>query len=473
VFIFNQPDKAKMDARMERFEEYVSMIAGHLGHADRVGPFRGYCAGLMLPGERKSVEPMAARVAPTQVRSAHQRLHHFVADAPWSDAAVLGAVRTHVLTAAARGAGAPEVLIIDDTGFPKQGKHSVGVARQYCGQLGKQDNCQVAVSLSLANERYSVPVGYRLYLPKDWSVDLERRRQAKVPEDVEFATKPEIALGLIDAATAAGAVARLVVADAGYGIDTAFRDQLSARKLQYVVAITSAVKVWSDGTAPLPPAPWSGRGRKPKLLRRDAQHQPVSVKALAMALNPRQWKNVVWREGSNQALCSRFAAARVRCAHRDYWRAELRPQQWLLVEWPKGEAEPIKYFVSTLPADTPLRELVRVAKLRWRIERDYQELKQEFGLDHFEGRGWRGFHHHASLSIAAYGFLLAERLAQPKKTVQHPLLGEIPALPEDFRPRGAPATKPPRPRFDRDSTSRTRRRSDRTTAALPMLRETK
>src|SRR5258708_26650134 len=367
-----------MDARMERFEEYVSMIAGHLGHADRVGPFRGYCAGLMLPGERKSVEPMAARVAPTQVRSAHQRLHHFVADAPWSDAAVLGAVRTHVLTAAARGAGAPEVLIIDDPGFHKQGKTGVGGRGQYCGQWGKQDNCRVAVSLSLATERYSVPVGYRLYLPKDWSVDLARRRQAKVPEDVEFATKPEIALGLIDAATAAGAVARLVVADAGYGIDTAFRDQLSARKLKYVVGITSVVKVWSDGTAPLPPAPWSGRGRKPKLLQRDAQHKPVSVKALAMALNPRQWKNVVWREGSNQALCSRFAAAPVRSAHRDYWRAELRPEQWLLVEWPKGEAEPIKYFVSTLPSDTPLRELVRVAKLRWRIERDYQELKEEF-----------------------------------------------------------------------------------------------
>ena len=460
-----------MDARMEKFEEYVSMIAGQLGHADRVGPFRGYCAGLMLPGDRKSVEPMAARVAPNEVRSAHQRLHHFVADSAWSDAAVLGAVCSHVIEAAGKGS-APEVLIIDDTGFPKKGKHSVGVARQYCGQLGKQDNCQVAVSVSLANEHYSVPVGFQLYLPKDWSTDLKRRKKAKVPEDIEFATKPEIALRLIDEAIEAGAAPGLVVADAGYGVDTTFRDQLTARNLQYVVGVTKALSVWPKGKEPLPPAPWFGQGRKPKLLRRDAQHQPVSLKALAVALNARQWKVVTWREGTNQALKSRFAAVRVRCAHRDYWKSELRPEQWLLIEWPKDEAEPIKYFLSTLPARTSIQELVRVAKQRWRIERDYQELKQEFGLDHFEGRSWRGFHHHATLCIAAYGFLLAQRLAHPKKTVQHPFLGEIPALPEDFRPRGSPATTASRPRFDRNPAPRTRRRPDRTTAALPLLRKT-
>ena len=286
--IFNQLVKVEMDASMERFEEFVAMIAGHLGHADRVGPFRGYCAGLMLPGKRKSVEPMAARVAPTEVRSAHQRLHHFVADAAWSDAAVMGAVRDHVLAGAGKRLGKPEVLIVDDTGFPKQGKHSVGVARQYCGQLGKQDNCQVAVSVSLANEHYSVPVGYRLYLPEDWSADLVRRKTAKVPEEIEFATKPVIALQLIDQARAAGEVPRTVVADAGYGVNTAFRDQLTAWAQQYVVGITGVVKVWPDGEAPLPPAPWSGRGRKPTSPRRDAQHQPISVKALARALTARQ-----------------------------------------------------------------------------------------------------------------------------------------------------------------------------------------
>ena len=461
-----------MDARMVRFEEYVSMIAGHLGHADRVGPFRGYCAGLMLPGGRKSVEPMAARVAPSEVRSAHQRLHHFVADAPWSDAAVLGAVRDHVLAAAGKRSGVPEVLIVDDTGFPKQGVHSVGVARQYCGQLGKQDNCQVAVSVSLANEHYSVPVGYRLYLPKDWSADPARRQQAKVPEDIVFATKPQIAMQLIDEAIVAGVMSGIVVADAGYGVDTTFRDQLSARGLQYCVGVTSVVSVWPEGLAPLPPAPWSGHGRKPRLLRRDAQHQPVSVKALALSLSARQWEHVTWREGTNAALKSRFAAVRVRCAYRDQSRSTPRPEQWLLIEWPKDEPEPIKYFLCTLPADTALGELVRVTKLRWRIERDYQELKQEFGLDHFEGRGWRGFHHHATLSIAAYGFVLAERLAHPKKTVQHPVLGEIPALPADFRPRGAPARPAPRTGLDRHPAPGDRHRADRAPPVLRVLRKT-
>ena len=459
-----------MDATMGRFEEYVTMIAGHLGHADRVGPFRGYCAGLMLPGGRKSVEPMAARLAPLEVRSAHQRLHHFVADAAWSDAAVLGAVRDHALVAAGK-LGVPEVLIIDDTGFPKKGVHSVGVARQYCGQLGKQDNCQVAVSLSLANEHYSVPVGYRLYLPKDWSEDPERRQKAKVPEDIAFATKPAIALQLIDEVIAAGEAPVVVVADAGYGIDTAFRDQLTERGLQYAVGVTKTVKVWPEGSAPLPPAPWSGHGHKPKLLRRDAQHQPVTVKALALSLKPNQWHTITWREGTNESLASRFAAVRVRCAHRDYASTALRPTQWLLIEWPKNEAEPVKYFLSTLPAATPVQELVRVAKLRWRIERDYQELKQEFGLDHFEGRGWRGFHHHATLSIAAYGFILAERLAH-KKTASPTFLGQIPALPGDFRPRGAASPPAPRPGLDRHPAPGDRRRADRTPAVLPLLRKT-
>ncbi len=459
-----------MDAGMQRFEEYVTMIAGHLGHADRVAPFRGYCAGLMLPGERKSVEPMAARVAPGEVRSAHQRLHHFVADAAWSDAAVLGAVREHVLATVVPGWGAPEVLIIDDTGFPKQGVHSVGVARQYCGQLGKQDNCQVAVSVSLANEHYSVPVGYRMYLPQEWSVDQARRQKAKVPEDIEFATKPVIAMRLIDEAIAAGAAAPIVVADAGYGIDTAFRDQLSARALRYAVGVTGAVKVWPQGTAPLAPQPWSGQGRKPVRPRRDARHQPISLKALAFTLGADQWQNVTWREGTNRPLVSRFATVRVSCAYYRTVRDASRPTEWLLIEWPQGDAEPLKYFLCTLPADTPIEELVRVTKLRWRIERDYQELKQEFGLDHFEGRSWRGFHHHATLSIAAYGYLLAERLAGPKKTLQPPVLGPIPAVPADFRPRGSPTTPATRRRLDPNATSGAGGRSHLKARTMSVLR---
>jgi SRSO17 transposase len=459
-----------MGTTTKRFEEYVSLISQQLGHADRVEPFRGYCTGLLLPGRRKSVEPMAAQLAPTRVRSEHQRLHHFVADAAWSDEAVMAAVRDYVLEAVAPRAGAPEALLIDDTGFPKQGTHSVGVARQYCGQLGKQDNCQVAVSVSLANAHYSLPIAYRLYLPKEWAADPKRRAYAKVPQKLAFATKPVIALQLLEQLTTVAGLPNLVVVDAGYGVDTTFRQRLTALGFSYVVGITGAVGVWPEGQTPLPPKAWSGRGRKPTLLRRDGQHKPLSSKALAMQLPSRRFHTLTWREGTNQALSSRFAAVRVRCAHRDYWRAEQHPEQWLLIEWPTGEAEPTKYFLSTLPAATPLKELVRVAKLRWRIERDYQELKQELGLGHFEGRSWRGFHHHATLCIAAYGFLLAQRLAAPKKTLLHPIFGQVPALPEGFRPRGSPTKAAPRSRLDRNAAPGTRRGTDRKPRSMPVLR---
>jgi SRSO17 transposase len=467
--MFNLFVKVAMDAN-KRFEEYLSLIADTLGHADRTEPFRHYCTGLLLPVERKSVEPMAAHLAPSRVGSEHQRLHHFVADAAWSDEAVLAAVCGHVLGRVNRRAGAPEALIIDDTGFPKKGTHSVGVARQYCGQLGKQDNCQVAVSVSLANERFSLPVAYRLYLPESWAKDSARREKAKVPEAVEFATKPAIALQLIEQLRTARTCPDLVIADAGYGADTAFRERLGALGLSYVVGVTGAVSLWPPGQMPLPPKPWSGKGKPPKLLRRDKDHPPVSAKALAMQLPSRRFRTLSWREGTNQALSGRFAAVRVRCAHRDTGRAEPHPEQWLLIEWPKGDAEPSKYFLSNLPAGTAMKELVRIAKLRWRIERDYQELKQELGLGDFEGRSWRGFHHHATLCIAAYGFLITERLTAPKKTLAHPIFGEIPALPKGFRPRGAAAKATPRPRLDRNAARGTRRRATRATTKLPVLR---
>lgn len=454
----------------EQFEDYVSLIAQQLGHADRVEPFRGYCTGLMLPVQRKSVEPMAAHLAPTRVRSEHQRLHHFVADAAWSDEAVLAAVRGYALKQIVPRAGAPSALLLDDTGFPKQGVHSVGVARQYCGQLGKQDNCQVAVSVSVVNEAYSLPIGYRLYLPKEWATDAARRRQAKIPEQVSFATKPTLAADLLERLGAAAKLPKLVVADAGYGVDTAFRERLTAMGFSYVVGITGAVSVWPEGQAPLPAKPWSGNGRKPKLLRRDAQHKPLSVKTLALQLPAARFRTVTWREGTNQILSSRFAAERVRCAHHDYWRAEPHPEQWLLIEWPHGEPEPTKYFLSTLPGNTTRKALVRAAKLRWRIERDYQELKQEFGLGHFEGRSWRGFHHHATLCIAAYAFLLTQRIAAPKKTLPHSLLGKEFALPESFRPRGSPAQAAPRVRLDCNPAARTGGGARRHPGSLSLLR---
>ena len=432
-----------------RFAAYVEGLSSVLGHADRVGPLKAYCTGLLLPGERKSVEPMAARIEPGRAQAAHQSLHHFVAKAEWSDAAVLRIVRAQVLPALERQ-GPIRAWIVDDTGFPKKGSHSVGVARQYCGQLGKQDNCQIAVSLSVANHHASLPIAWRLYLPEAWADDAERRAKAGVPEDVVFRTKPEIAQGEIAAALASGVPRGVVLADAGYGVDTAFRTGLTELGLTYVVGIQSSTSLWAPGTEPLPPKAWSGRGRPPTRIRRDPDNKPIPAKELAKALPDKAWRTVTWREGTNAPLSSRFAARRVRPAHRDHLRHEPRPEEWFLVEWPDGEAEPTKYWLSTLPEDTDIADLVDQAKLRWRIERDYQELKQEIGLGHYEGRGWRGFHHHATLAIAAYGFLVSERSRIPPSGPRRQALLKAPPLPPEFRPRGgANPARTPRRQLDR------------------------
>ncbi len=420
-----------------RFAAYVQAITSALGHADRAAPFQSYCAGLLLPGDRKSVEPMAARVQPGRVQAAHQSLHHFVAKSEWSDDTVLAAVRARVLPIIERH-GPIRALIVDDTGVPKKGKHSVGVARQYCGQLGKQDNCQVAVSLSAANDHASLAIAYRRYLPHEWADDPDRRAQAGVPDDVVFQTKPQIALDQLRAALAAGIEAEVALADAGYGTDTDFRDGITESGLPYVVGIQSSTSLWPPGVEPLPPKQWSGRGRRTSAIRRDIEHQPISAKQLALGLPKKAWRRVTWREGSNTRLASRFAAVRVRPAHRDYHRSTPRPEEWCLIEWPADEAEPTKYFLSTLPANISRRALVNTAKLRWRIERDYQDLKQELGLGHYEGRGWRGLHHHATLCIAAYGFLISERGALPPSGQRGALLIKEHPLPDGYRPRGAP-----------------------------------
>src|SRR3954451_22942670 len=353
------------------------------GHEDRQGPLKNYCKGLLLPGERKSIEPMAARLNPSNVQATRQSLHHLVAKAAWSDQALLYHVRHQVLPAMKKN-GPVVAWIVDDTSFPKKGKHSVGVTRQYCGQVGKQENCRVAVSLSVATWSSSLPVEYRLYLPKEWAEDAERREKTEVPEEVEFQTKPAIALDQVRAAVAANLDRGVVLADAAYGINTEFRDGLTELNLQYVVGVQSSMTVWQPGQEPLPAKPRGTMGRPPRLLQRSTDHQPVSVKELALSLPPAAFKKVTWREVTERKLQSRFAAVRIRPAHRDYKRAEPRSEEWLLMEWPKGEAEPAKYWVSTLPPETKLKELVKMAKHRWIIERDYQELKQELGLGHFE-----------------------------------------------------------------------------------------
>jgi SRSO17 transposase len=419
-----------------RFVAYLDEISAVLGHASRAAAARAYCTGLLLPGVRKSVEPMAARIEPGRVQARHQSLHHVVAKAEWDDAAVLTAVRRQVLPGLERH-GPVRYWIIDDTGFPKQGAHSVGVTRQYGGQLGKQDNCQVAVSLSVANDHASLPIAYRLYLPETWAGDLERRTKAGVPEEIGFETKPEIALGQIRTAQAEGVPPGVVLGDAGYGVETAFRAAIAELGLAYVLGVQSSASLWPPGEAPLPVPPYGGRGRPPTRVQRAPGHEPVSAKKLAERLPARAWRSITWREGSRTALTSRFAALRIRPAHRDQKRSEPWPEQWLLVEWPKGAAEPATYWLSNLSPRTALRDLVHIAKARWLIERDYQELKQEIGLGHYEGRGWRGFHHHASLCIAAYGFLVAGRcLFPPVRRFARERLA-APALPKGFQPRGA------------------------------------
>jgi SRSO17 transposase len=283
------------DASEKRFYQYVEGLARAIGHSDRIAPLRDYCVGLLLPGERKSVEPMAVLTAPARTAAQHQSLLHFVGQAPWADEPVLAKVREMVLPEIERH-GPIEAWIIDDTGFPKKGRHSVGVARQYCGQLGKQDNCQAAVSLSLANRHASLPVGWRLYLPEEWAQDAARRKKVGVPDEVVFKTKPEIALEQLRWACATGLPRGVVLLDAGYGNHTRLRVEITALGLTYVAGILPSTTVWRPGTEPLAPKRWSGRGRPPTRVRRDKKHRPVSVKELALSLPKRAWRTIGWRE---------------------------------------------------------------------------------------------------------------------------------------------------------------------------------
>src|ERR671939_625082 len=394
----------------ERFAAFIDALASVIGHAGRAAPLRDYCTGLLMPAERKSVEPIAAVTAPSRVAAQHQSLLHFVGQSTWSDKAVLTKGGALTLPGLERS-GPVEAGIIEDTSFPKKGRHSVGVTRQYCGQLGKQDNCQVAVSLSLANSEASLPVAYRLS-PARLGCRSGAAGQGR-PESVTFQTKPEIALDQIRAALEAQIPRGVVLMDAGYGSDTALRTGVSALGLAYVAGVQPHTSVWTRNNPPPPVRPWSGRGRPPTRLRRGPHHQPQSAKEIALSLPSDAWITITWREGSLDPLTSRFARLRVRAAHRDYHLGEPRPEEGLLIEWPAEEKEPTKYWLSTLPEDIAFDHLIHLAKLRWRIERDYQELKQELGLGHYEGRGWRGFHHHPTLGIPAYAFLIAERARLP------------------------------------------------------------
>jgi len=376
---------------------------------------RNYLTGLLLDGERKSVQPMAARLVSDVAESdaLRQRLQDCVSLSPWSDEEML---RRLALKFDHEMPGI-EAFVTDDTGFAKKGNFSVGVARQYSGTLGRTDNCQVAVSLHLASAKGSGCIAMRLYLPEqEWVSDKKRRAAAGVPEDVPFRRKWEIALEQLDAALAAGIRRHLMLADAGYGDSTEFRTGIEERGLSYVVGVSGVPTIWRPGVTPaVPNAPTVGRpSTRPK-----AQQLPVSLSVFARELNATQFRSVSWRDGSKGRLRGRFYAARIYSAerHTKKIRPTLKPI-WLVVEDTGEEKRPFKFYFSNLPERTSLRRLVTLIKLRWRVERDYQELKSEIGLDHFEGRTWRGFHHHATLCAVAHGFLALRRALFPPEKGQ-------------------------------------------------------
>ncbi len=315
---------------------YLEDLSAMLGHKNRHVPFQGYCKGLMLSIERKSVEPLAAHIDPGNVRSCHQSLHHFLADAPWSDRSLLDRVTHNVLQSA--GDVDQWHWIVDDTGMPKKGSHSVGGSHQYCGQLGKQANCQVAVSVSLATQTMSLPMDYRLCLPKVWTDDPERCAAVGVPEGIEFQTKQQIALQQLAGCCERDVPRGIVTADAAYGHDLNFREGVEALGLQYVLSVQSNVLVWPPGTKPKNPGRYKGVGRKPTRQRMAQGQEPQQAEQLALSLDAKQWRRLTWAEGSSGKLHSCFAFLRVRVAPKNHLSKPLREEQWLIVECPK-EAE--------------------------------------------------------------------------------------------------------------------------------------
>lgn len=375
--------RRELERLHRELETFVKVVTEGLGRSERREALGHYITGLLLEGERKSIAPMAERLSEFGCAEAmRQRMQQAVVIARWAESEVFRRIAREL------NARVPELeaFVIDDTGFPKKGEHSVGVARQYSGTLGRTDNCQVATSLHLAGERGSGCVGMRLYLPEQWASDERRRAKTGVPDDVVFQTKGELALDLLDAALAWGLPQNVVLADAGYGDSGDFRRELAARGLHYLVAVTGTATVW-------PP---------------DGAATPIVTEQLAQTA---KFRRVTWRQGSRGVQSARFAALRVRPVRRKVRAPD--PEQWLLIEETAQPKRPFKFYLSNLPADVSTRELVRLAKLRWRIERDYQELKGELGLDHFEGRTWLGFHHHAALCAAAHAFLAIRRAISP------------------------------------------------------------
>jgi SRSO17 transposase len=396
----------KMDRELTAF---LAEMTDDMGRPERRAAMGHYITGLLLEGERKSVQPMAARLVddPSEADAMRQRLSDCVSRSGWSDAEALRRLATKF----ERELPGIETFVIDDTGFPKKGHLSVGVHRQYSGTLGRTENCQVATSLHVAGERGSGCIGLRLYLPDAWTDDRERCRSAGVPDEVTFEKKWQLALNLLDQALSWGLKKNPVVADAGYGESTEFRDGLVERGLRYVVGIPSTHLIWRPGSRPQV-APRTGKAGRPQTQARDTSTKPIQIGKLVEGIPRTRYKTVSWRQGSRGKMSSKFLFYRVQSAERHTKGRPPSDEQWLICEWPEAEKGP-KFHFSDLPASISSKELVRITKLRWRVERDYQEMKGELGLDHFEGRTWRGFHHHATLCALAHGFLALRRALFP------------------------------------------------------------
>ena len=375
-------------AGQRRLDLFFDGIGAILRRKDRRESFAIYAMGLFGDGERKSIEPIAARACgdPSLCRGYHDRLLHFVGVAPWSDAGV----RAYAAEYGIEAMTAREPItdwIVDDTGFPKQGDKSPGVQRQYSGTLGKTGNCQIAVSVTVATRTMHLPIGMDLYLPKSWADDRARCEAAHIPDDVVYRPKWRIALDLIEQNVKAGIPCGLLLADSGYGDVGAFRDGVRALGFDYAVDVhqpTRVVIVCADGS----------------------ESHPMSVGMVAEVIGERGYKKVTWREGSRRGLCARFAVLRVRVVTDKDTRGE---EQWLVIDKIKRGGPIEHYVLTTLPKSMTRRQIIRRIKQRWRTERVYEDLKGELGLDHFEGRTYTGWQHHVSCVLACYSFLVAER----------------------------------------------------------------
>jgi SRSO17 transposase len=379
-------------AAVARLDGYFARIGGHLKDRRKRESFAMYAFGILGDGERKSTEPIAARACgdPERAKNAHDKLLHFLSRSEWDDRAVRLESARYAIEALSKREPI-STWIVDDTGFPKQGKHSVGVQRQYTGTAGKVTNCQIGVSLAVATRTEHVPLDFELYLPRCWADDAARREEARIPDDVLFRSQIDLALAMIARAASASIPGEIILADAAYGGSADFRNAVRVLGFDFAVQVQSGTRV----------------------VTLDARERPGSralpLIELAQQRGHPAFRRFTWREGSKRALTSKFLFVRVRTAGDDGFAIDEHEPMWAIVEWPDDEPKPTKFFLTTLPRRMTKKQIIRVIKERWRIERMYEDLKGELGLDHFEGRSFPGWHHHVSVVLCCYAFVVAER----------------------------------------------------------------